>query len=66
MVDERTLTVSPLLPVGGVLPSGLRLDVSVVGSGPNSGQAVGGGSPSMTRFDRPEISVGGPTQRPLT
>src|SRR5439155_2792826 len=40
LVDERTFIVSPLLPVGGVLPSGVKLDVSVVGSGPNSGQAV--------------------------
>src|SRR2546430_12820921 len=66
LVDERTLIVSPLLPVGGVLPSGVKLDVSVVGSGPNSGHAVGGGSPSMTRFDRPETSTGGPTHRPVT
>src|SRR5947208_612153 len=63
LVDETTLMISPLLPVGGGLPSGLTLDVSVVGSGPNSGQAIGGGSPSMTRFDRCKITTGGPTQR---
>ena len=65
-VDEMILTVSPLLPVGGGLPSGDRLDVSVVGSGPNSGHAVGGGSPSIARFDRCRMTTGGPTQRPLT
>src|SRR2546426_555596 len=32
LVDEMTLMISPLLPVGGGLPSGLTLEVSVVGS----------------------------------
>src|SRR5256885_14582461 len=72
-LDElRILSTSPLLPEGIVNGGGLRamVDVRENVAGPLSGQEPGeepaGGSPWMTRVNRPFTTTGSPTQMPGT